>query len=259
MVGEFDRIADVYDDTRLPLHEEELSILVNALKTRNCHSLLEIGVGTGRVSKPLSESSFDMIGIDLSTQMISRAKQKGLWNLIIADTYFLPFMDDPFDAAILVHVVHLLPDPVMALAEIGRVVKNSVMAIVRRPTGFVDEYEQVRRLMRERVARGGLVDSAARWRREAELLQSIPPVERKPFCDRTTEMTVDEVVSVLKKRAYRFTLNISEDELDRIAGEITSQLKGRTITRRRTEDIVVWRADQLKALRQSPRGLRRSV
>jgi len=253
MVAEFDRIADVYDDTRPPLYEAELRILVDALRTRNCNSVLEIGVGTGRVSKPLSIASFEMVGIDLSTGMISRAKQKGLWHLVIADTYSLPFVDHTFDAAILVHVVHLLPDPVTALAEIGRVVKNSVIAIVRRRTGAVDEYERVRRLMRERVGRGSLVDSGEdRWRREAELLQSVPPVERKPFCDRTTEMTVDEVISILKKRAYRFTLNIPEEELDKIGSEIASKMKGRTINRRRTEDMVVWQAGQLKALGQSP-------
>jgi len=250
MVAEFDRLADVYDDTRPPLNEAELRIIEDALTVRKCHSILEVGVGTGRISKPLSEISFDMVGIDLSTRMISRAKQKGLQNLVIADTYSLPFMDDGFDAAILVHVVHLLPDPVKALVEIGRVAKRSVVAIVRHPTGIMDEYEQLRRTIRQRVAH----DSQSHlpenpWKKETELLQSVPPIERKPFCDRTTEMTVSEVVSIFKKRAYRFTLNISEEELNKIAGEITSMMKGRTITRRRTEDIVIWQADQLEGIR----------
>lgn len=250
MVAEFDRIADVYDDTRPALDEAELRIIVDALRMRMCHIILEIGVGTGRVSKPLSEASFDMAGVDLSTRMISRAKRKGLQKLVIADTYSLPFRDDAFDAAILVHVVHLLPDPVMALAEIGRVVKRSVVAIVRHPTGTMDEYEQVRRTIRERVTRYRESHLAEKpWKKEAELLQSIPPVERKPFCDRTTEMTVDEVISLFKKRAYRFTLNMSEEELDKIASEINSLMKGKTITRRRTEDLVIWQADQLKGMR----------
>jgi ubiquinone/menaquinone biosynthesis C-methylase UbiE len=250
MVAEFDRIADVYDDTRPALHETELRIIEDELRMRECHFILEIGVGTGRVAKPLSEVSFDMVGVDLSTGMISRAKQKGLEKLVIADAYSLPFMDDVFDAAILVHVVHLLPDPVIALAEIGRVVRRSVVAIVRHPNGTPDECEQLLRVIRQRVAREGHSRLAEdHWKKETELLQSVSPMERRPFCDRTTEMTVDEIISIFKKRAYRFALNLSAEELDKIAREITLQMKGKTVTRRRTEDIVVWGADQLKGSR----------
>lgn len=80
MVAEFDRIADVYDDTRPALNEAELGIIENTLKMCRSHSILEVGVGTGRVSKPLSEASFDIVGVDLSIRMISRAMQKGLRN-----------------------------------------------------------------------------------------------------------------------------------------------------------------------------------
>ncbi len=251
MIAEFDKIADVYDDTRPPLNEAELGIIEDALKKHNCHSILEVGVGTGRVSKPLSELSFDLVGVDLSDRMISRAKQKGLWKLVIADAYSLPFMDDAFDAAILVHIIHLLADPVKALAEIARVVKRNVVAIVRNPASTVGEYEQVRRTIRERIARNSRYRLAEdRWKREAELLQVLPPVERRQFCDRTTEMTVDEMISRLKKRAYEFTLDISEEELDKIAAEIASLIKGKTISRRRIEDIAIWQADQLKGIRE---------
>lgn len=249
MVAEFDRIADVYDDTRPALDETELRIIEDALRAHVCHSVLEVGVGTGRVSKPLAEDSFDMVGVDLSARMISRAKQKGLQKLVIADACSLPFMDDTFDAAILAHVVHLLPDPVIALAEIGRVVKRNVVAIVRRPSGTLDDYQKLRRIMREGLTRDGQFSWPENpWKKEAELLQSVPPIERKPYSDRTIEMTVDEVISELRRRAYRFTLNASEEELDKIANEIVSLMKGKTITRRRTEDIVVWNANQLEGI-----------
>ena len=247
MCAEFDRIADVYDETRPMLLEAELGIIADTLKLRGCHSILEIGVGTGRVSKPLSKASFDMFGVDLSARMIGKAKEKGLDNLVISDASALPFIDDAFDAAILVHVIHLLPNPAIAFAEIARTVRRNIVAVVRRPPGAPDDYEQVRRAIRSRL-KGNLSHVENPWKKEAELLQSLPPLERKPFCDRTTEMTIDEVISILKKRAYRFTFNLTENDLNAIADEITSLMKGRTIRRRRCEDIAVWRVDRVKAV-----------
>ena len=248
MGTEFDRIADVYDDTRPALLEPEIGIIADTLKMYGCHSILEIGVGTGRISKPLSDASFDVFGVDLSTRMIAKAKQKGLDKLVIADTNSLPFIDNAFDAAILVHVVHLLPNPMKAFAEIARAVKRNLVAVVRRPTGTTDDYQQIRRAIRSRLTRNNHSRAESPWKKEAELLQSLPPLERKPFCDRTTEMTVDEVISILKKRAYRFTFNITEEDLHKITDEISSLMKGKTISRRRSEDIVVWRANELKAI-----------
>jgi len=242
--AEFDRIADVYDDTRPALLEAEIGIITNTLKMHECRSVLEIGVGTGRVSKPLREASFDVFGVDLSRRVIVKAKQKGLDKLVIADTNSLPFMNVAFDAAILVHVVHLLPNPPMAFAEIARVVRRNLVAIVRRPTDRIDDCEQIRRLIRSRLSKSSDSRPENRWKKETELLQSFPPLERKPFCDRTTEMTAEEVISILKKRAYRFTFNISEPDLHKITDEITYLMKGKKISRRRSEEIVVWRADQ---------------
>ena len=92
--------------------ESELKAIVNVLVTYRCGTVLDIGVGTGRVSKPLEDCRFETIGIDVSLPMILKAKSRGLKNLILADAKYLPFRYKTVDVTILVDVLNCLDDPV---------------------------------------------------------------------------------------------------------------------------------------------------
>ena len=96
---EFDGISEVYDETRQAATTAELKALSNELK--DCRTLLDVGIGTGRFAKPLSECGFDIVGVDLSRKMILKAKMKGVNNLILADACHLPFRDNTFDGSII--------------------------------------------------------------------------------------------------------------------------------------------------------------
>ncbi len=125
----FDKIASVYDAQRA--HPPEAAIAIGqaiVVQTGNGASILEIGIGSGRIALPVAAAGADVIGIDVSGGMLAtareRAKEAGLplW-LIKADAQALPFADGVFDAVLAVHVLHLLPDWRAALAEMVRVVK----------------------------------------------------------------------------------------------------------------------------------------
>lgn len=59
--------------------------------------ILELGCGTGRVSLPLAEKAAKVVGIDLSDEMISRAKAKdrtGVVQFLVGDICSLQLRDD---------------------------------------------------------------------------------------------------------------------------------------------------------------------
>jgi SAM-dependent methyltransferase len=126
-MAEFDREAPVYDATRPPPSREELRAVLTALE--GCPQVLEGGVGTGRFSIPLTEAGHHMTGVDLSREMIRRAREKGLHQLVLGSLEHLPFRDQTFDASLLVHVLQLLPDPLPALMELTRVSRHRVVTV----------------------------------------------------------------------------------------------------------------------------------
>jgi ubiquinone/menaquinone biosynthesis C-methylase UbiE len=90
--------------------------------------LIEIGTGTGRIGMPLIARGFRFTGIDNDPDMMSvfRAKYGGISrkvSLVEADAQDLPFDDHSFDAALAVHIWHLIPNLEKALSEAVRVVK----------------------------------------------------------------------------------------------------------------------------------------
>ncbi|HEV2415610.1 MAG TPA: class I SAM-dependent methyltransferase, partial [Candidatus Dormibacteraeota bacterium] len=121
----FDRAADYYDQTRsLPddLMQRLVPMLVAELpRDGRC---LEIGVGTGRIALPLIESGINVVGVDISAEMLRRYVEKAPANIevALADATRLPFADRTFTSAIASHVLHLIPGWVTALDELVRVV-----------------------------------------------------------------------------------------------------------------------------------------
>ena len=72
---EFDGISEIYDSTRPAATEAELRTV--SCELGECCTILDVGVGTGRFSKPLSDLGFEMVGIDFSRKMLLKARQKG--------------------------------------------------------------------------------------------------------------------------------------------------------------------------------------
>lgn len=125
----FDRAATFYDATR-KLEDDVANAITTALlaelRKSGTNRVLEVGVGTGRISRPLMAAGIRVAGIDISTKMMGQLiAQLGPDHtppdLLVGDATRLPFRDDAFRAAIVVHVFHLVSSAADAIAEIRRV------------------------------------------------------------------------------------------------------------------------------------------
>ena len=76
--------------------------------------VLEVGVGTGRIALPLAARGCRMVGVDIASAMLAELSRKGRIALVMASAPALPF-GRSFDAALFVHVLHLVPDPAAVL------------------------------------------------------------------------------------------------------------------------------------------------
>jgi SAM-dependent methyltransferase len=110
----FDRVADVYDETRGLPHEAEASIgdaIFAELKRIARPRVVEIGIGTGRIAVPLAERGVAMAGIDISPKMLSRLIEKRRdVSVCLAESANPPFRNGAFDSALFIHILHLVPD-----------------------------------------------------------------------------------------------------------------------------------------------------
>lgn len=125
----YNRIAPIYDlmeilpERRFTPWREQLWGQVPA------GQILEVGVGTGK-NFPYHPEGAVITGIDLSEEMLARARRRAQvmgreLDLRQMDVQRLDFPDDTFDAAVATFVFCSVPDPVLGLRELSRVVKPS--------------------------------------------------------------------------------------------------------------------------------------
>ncbi len=125
----FDRAADYYDETRgfPPGAEQGVAALIRDMGSLTASSrVIEIGVGTGRIALPLAPQVRAVCGVDLSRPMLNRLLAKRSSEPILAvegDITRLPFGSRRFDAAVAVHIFHLVADWRGALRELARVLR----------------------------------------------------------------------------------------------------------------------------------------
>jgi SAM-dependent methyltransferase len=115
-IKSFDRVAHIYDDTRgLPLVVEARVAGALAAVLRDVSPsprLLEVGVGTGRMAVPLAAAGVRVVGLDVSPKMLAvlRGKRRDV-DVMLAEASHPPLRQGSFDAALFVHILHLVPDP----------------------------------------------------------------------------------------------------------------------------------------------------
>jgi SAM-dependent methyltransferase len=155
----FDRAAGDYDATRgfPPGVEDRVAALVAGAGGLGPGArLLEVGVGTGRIALPLARRGIRVAGVDLSRPMLGRLLEKraGLpVDPVRADAARLPFADASLDAALGVHVFHLIPRWREVLAELARVLRPGAPLL---HGGDVQRLEDLWRRWREEEAALGV-------------------------------------------------------------------------------------------------------
>ena len=127
----FDRAADFYDQTR-GIAPDMATIGIQTvidLAGQN-GSILEVGVGTGRIAVPLLKRGANLFGCDLSIEMMGKLREKyPAARLAQADAAQLPYLTNRFDALTTFHVLHLVGAWRSALREFKRVLKPNGLFI----------------------------------------------------------------------------------------------------------------------------------
>ena len=136
----YNRIAPVYDLMEAIVERFVYRRWRERLWSRvDGNRILEVGVGTGK-NLPYYPKGVQVTAVDLSDKMLERAQRRAEEldievDLYLMDAQRLAFPDAAFDAVVATFVFCSVPDPVLGLRELGRVV---------RPGGRVILLEHVR-------------------------------------------------------------------------------------------------------------------
>jgi ubiquinone/menaquinone biosynthesis C-methylase UbiE len=136
----YNRIAPLYDVIEAPIERWAFSRWRKRLWSQvDGERILEVGVGTGK-NMPYYPANAQVTAVDLSEKMLARARQRAQHlgievDLQLMDVQQLEFPDATFDAAVASFVFCSIPDPVVGLREVARVV---------RPGGQLTLLEHVR-------------------------------------------------------------------------------------------------------------------
>src|SRR5687767_10237962 len=123
------RYAGIYDALFGPVLQPGRKAVLEALKLRPGDRVLEVGVGTG-LSLPLYPASVRVTGIDLSREMLDKARARvarrklaQVEALLEMDAEQMSFADASFDKVVAMYVVSVVERPARLLEELHRVCK----------------------------------------------------------------------------------------------------------------------------------------
>ncbi|TAM47064.1 MAG: class I SAM-dependent methyltransferase [Gammaproteobacteria bacterium] len=110
--------------------------VIRRMAPRGGERILEVGVGTG-LSLPLYPHDTQVTGIDVSTDMLTRARQRRARHDLVhvvalrrMDGERMAFPDDSFDKVVAMYVVSVAPDPVRLVNEMRRVCASDGMLYI---------------------------------------------------------------------------------------------------------------------------------
>ena len=147
----FDQAAIEYDswyltDAGKHVLEVENNLLLKIIGDVSNLKVLDVGCGTGIHSKVVSDLGNDVIGVDLSDEMLKVAIKKANTNLsfLKMDSTNLLFSDNTFDLVISLAMIEFVRDPLKVLKEAFRVLKPGgflVIGTIQKGSKFAEMYE----------------------------------------------------------------------------------------------------------------------
>lgn len=111
---------------------ERVCAMISSHCSRKIEQLLVVGCGSGLEAAILAKGlGTHVTGIDVETDFDLRARE--LADLCQADARELPFPDDSFDVVYCYHALEHIPEPVRAIREIARVLRDGGSYFIGTP------------------------------------------------------------------------------------------------------------------------------
>jgi ubiquinone/menaquinone biosynthesis C-methylase UbiE len=133
---EFARQADSLSVAPAFTDAEVLEKIRAATAPKKTERILDLGCGPGIVSAALAPHAREVVGFDLTPEMLEKARQRcekaGLSNLRfeLGRAEQLPFAEGTFDAVVTRLTLHHFPDPRQVMAEMVRVTRPAGRVVV---------------------------------------------------------------------------------------------------------------------------------
>lgn len=224
----FDRAAGFYDQTRgfPPGVADEMAALAMTLLDGRTHAL-EIGVGTGRIAKPLLARGLRLTGVDLSRGMMRRLRET-LGDLpppalVEGNIMRLPFGDSSFEAVVAVHILHLVSDWRAVLDEVQRGLRPGGVFLLGNNSYRENAAQAIRKQLNDAMAERGLGRSrvgAIEGEIEAELIRRGAAFEMRETEPMMTYTTQREEIQMIESRVWSSTWHIPDEALTEIVAEL---------------------------------------
>lgn len=182
-IKSFDRVAEVYDETRgLPPEAERQIAAGLAAELRAVAPeprLLEVGIGTGRIAVPLAVAGVRVAGIDISPKMLARLREKRTdIDVMLAEAARPPLRAASFDAALFVHILHLVPDAEATIRATLPLLRPGGAIIYGGDEGMVGLFVEADHLIRAAVAEIAGVELAS-WDQHERTRELTEPIMRE--------------------------------------------------------------------------------
>ena len=127
----YDEYASSYDKTLDFLNSFEGEVLQRMLRGVRGGKILDVGCGTGRLIRQLLDRGAEIVGLDISPEMLKIARKKFKKTTFIeGNIENMPFPDDNFNIVIASFVIVHLKDLRKAFDEVYRVLKPGGIFIV---------------------------------------------------------------------------------------------------------------------------------
>ena len=125
----YSRYSGVYDVVFGAVFKPGRHAAINALNSQPQDRILDVGVGTG-LSLPMYRDDVKVVGIDISVEMLEKARSRIAQNAITQvesilemDAQDMAFADNSFDSVVAMYAVSVVPDLNRMFDEVHRVCK----------------------------------------------------------------------------------------------------------------------------------------
>jgi len=242
MKKSFDRVADIYDETRKMQPEAVSRIMRNISGEIGSPGglVLDMGVGTGRIAVPLTEQDYRLVGIDISEKMLERLRDKKAFArrelfALRGDATSLPFADDSFRAVVSVHVFHLLEDIDACIREAKRVLAPDGRLL------FGGNQQALRYMQQALSDQCGIKEDYIELHEEAGIkLLDRSDIERKvsesighmggnvtrlPSVEWDYQISCEQLIGSIEKRQFSCLWNATDDSINALVKKLRKVLR----------------------------------